>query len=64
MALYECKKCGMSVNTTCGKCGEALVDDHLHVDDATTVQISVCPNDHGKIKSPSCCGDEMTCSTS
>ena len=39
MATYECSKCGMSVNATCGKC-----------------------NDHGKIKSPLCCGQDMTCS--
>ena len=62
MATYECIKCGMSVNTTCGKCGEALVDDQLQVDDGNSVQISKCPNEHGKIKSPSCCGEEMSCS--
>jgi len=25
------------------------------------VQISKCPNDHGKIKSPLCCGQDMSC---
>ena len=62
MTTSECKKCGMSVNATCGKCGEPLEDDHLHIDDGTTVQISKCPNDHGKIKSPLCCGEDMSCS--
>ena len=61
MATYECKKCGMSVDATCGKCGEPLQDDQLHIDDGTTVQISKCPNDHGKIKSPLCCGLDMSC---
>ena len=63
MTTYECTKCGMSVNATCGKCGEPLEDDHLQIDDGTTVQISKCPNNHGKIKSPSCCGNDMSCST-
>ena len=26
------------------------------------VQVSKCPNGHGKIKSPLCCGQDMTCS--
>ena len=60
MTTYECKKCGMSVNATCGKCDSPLVDDNIDVDGAQ-VQISKCPNDHGKIKSPSCCGQEMIC---
>ncbi len=29
MTTYECSKCGMSVNATCGKCNEPLVDDIL-----------------------------------
>ena len=63
MATYECSNCGMSVNATCGKCNEPLVDDVLKKDDGSEVQISKCPNDHGKIKSPSCCGQEMSCTT-
>ena len=62
MATYQCNKCGMSVNATCGKCEEPLIDDQLQTEDGTVVQISKCPNDHGKIKSPSCCGEDMTCS--
>ena len=60
MATYECSKCGMSVNATCGKCNARLVDDTIEADGAK-VQVSKCPNDHGKIKSPSCCGQEMIC---
>ncbi len=61
MATYECSICGMSVNATCGKCNEPLVDDTIDVD-GTEVQVSKCPNGHGKIKSPSCCGKDMNCS--
>jgi len=61
MATYECSECGMAVNTTCAHCDTPLVDDILTLDDGTKVQISKCPNEHGKIKSPSCCGQEMTC---
>ena len=31
--------------------------------DAQALQISKCPNNHGKIKSPLCCGKDMTCRT-
>ena len=61
MATYECNKCGMSVNTTCGKCDETLINDSLELDNGSNVQISKCPNGHGKIKSPLCCGQDMSC---
>ena len=61
MATYECSECGMAVNATCAHCNDPLIDDILTLDDGTEVQISKCPNEHGKIKSPSCCGQEMTC---
>ena len=51
----------MSVNATCAKCDAPLVNDMLTTDDGTQVQISKCPNAHGKIKSPLCCGQDMTC---
>ena len=47
MATYECSICGMSVNATCGKCNESLVDDTIDVD-GSEVQVSKCPNGHGK----------------
>lgn len=63
MAAYTCGKCGMSVGTiTCGKCGKELVHDELKLDDGRTVVISRCPEGHGKIKSPMCCGEDMSCS--
>ena len=40
-----------------------LVDDLLKLDNGNEVQISKCPNEHGKIKSPMCCGDDMSCPT-
>ena len=62
MATYECSKCGKSVYATCAKCDVPLENDMLTIDDGTQVQISKCPNEHGKIKSPLCCGQDMTCS--
>ena len=61
MATYECAKCGMSVNATCAKGNSPLQNDNLSLEDGKKVQISKCPNEHGKIKSPLCCGQDMTC---
>jgi len=63
MAIYECEKCGMSIGTmTCGKCGKELVHDTLTLDSGKQVHIAKCPEGHGKVKSPQCCGEDMTCS--
>jgi len=51
----------MSVNANCGACDAPLQDGVLNLDDGTHVQISECPNGHGKIKSPTCCGNDMSC---
>ncbi len=60
MTKYECSDCGMGVEgLTCSSCGEALVHDTLEKEDGSTVDISRCPNDCGKIKSPTCCGSDM-----
>jgi hypothetical protein len=61
MATYECAVCGMAVNATCAKCDAPLVNDILKLDDGSEVQVSRCPNGHGKIKSPMCCGQDMVC---
>ena len=61
MATYTCDQCGMSVDITCATCGKPLVDASLKLDDGTEVQVSECPDGHGKIKSPQCCGEDMTC---
>lgn len=61
MAYYECPSCGMSVNTTCGACGTDLVDGVVTTDAGAQVRVSSCPEGHGKIKSPMCCGSDMSC---
>ena len=61
MATYECEKCGMAVNATCAKCNVPLENGTLVLDDGTEVQISECPECKGKIKSPQCCGEDMSC---
>jgi len=62
MSTYACNKCGMSVNATCGKCNTQMVNRKLKLENGSSVQISEWPNKHGKIKSPLCCGQDMTCS--
>ncbi len=62
MATYSCEKCGMAVNATCAHCDKPLVNDELTRGDGSKVQVSKCPDDHGKIKSPMCCGQDMACS--
>lgn len=62
MATYECDKCGMAVNATCAKCDAPLVNNTITTADGREVQVSECPNGHGKIKSPLCCGQDMSCS--
>jgi NAD-dependent SIR2 family protein deacetylase len=62
METYSCKKCGMSVNATCGKCDVPLENGHITLDDGSQVQVSKCPSCEGKIKSPLCCGEDMACS--
>ena len=43
----------------CGSCGAELVHKELVKDDGSSVSVSECPNDCGKIKSPLCCGLDM-----
>jgi hypothetical protein len=53
----------MSVGTmTCGACGKELVHDTLQRDSGTSVNVAKCPDGHGKVKSPMCCGEDMSCS--
>lgn len=62
MAMYTCGKCGMSVGTmTCGHCSKELTHGELTKDDGAKVLIASCPDGHGKVKSPMCCGNDMTC---
>jgi hypothetical protein len=52
----------MAVNATCAKCDAPLENGSIKLEDGTEVQVSKCPNEHGMIKSPMCCGQDMTCS--
>ena len=54
----------MAVNATCAKCDAHLDNEFVTKEDNSKKQISRCPNGHGKIKSPICCGQDMVCSTS
>ena len=60
MATYICPKCGMSVNMTCATCGKELVHGTITTDTGVSVAVSKCPDGHGKIKPPQCCGEDMT----
>jgi len=61
MAMYKCDVCGMMIGTmTCGTCDKELVHDNIKTDNGETVQVSKCPDGHGMIKSPMCCGQDMT----
>jgi|TARA_B110000438_G_C15807630_1_gene648182 DNA-directed RNA polymerase subunit RPC12/RpoP len=61
METYKCNICGMAVNASCSNCNEPLINDSIQLDDGSTVQVSKCPECEGKIKSPMCCGSDMTC---
>ena len=62
MASYTCSHCGMGVTgLKCAKCGTELVHDHITKDDGTLVGVATGPKGCGKIKSPQCCGDDMSC---
>lgn len=59
---YECNDCGMSVEGfVCGKCKAELVEDIIQVE-GNQVKVLQCPHGCGKIKSPQCCGHDMTAS--
>lgn len=51
----------MSVNITCAKCENELVHDSISKEGGVKVHVSKCPEGHGKVKSPMCCGQDMTC---
>jgi len=61
MATYACDECGMSVNMTCATCDKELVHDTITTESGVEVAVAKCPNDHGMIKSPMCCAQDMTC---
>lgn len=57
---YECRSCGMSIEAlTCHKCQQELVNKSIEID-GKTVQVCSCQNCKGMIKSPQCCGKDMS----
>ena len=61
---YKCEACGMGIGSmTCAKFGKELVHDSITTDDGTIINVSKCPDDHGMVKSPMCCGQDMTYQT-
>lgn len=59
----KCEKCGMGVKgMVCSKCNAALVSDTMTTQNNQKVQVAKCPKGCGKIKSPTCCGQDMICS--
>jgi formate dehydrogenase maturation protein FdhE len=61
MVTYTCEMCDMAVKASCANCDVPLKNDYLKLDDGSEVQISICPSCEGKIKSPQCCGQDMSC---
>lgn len=62
MTIYACNACGMAVEPVCAKCHDPLINDVVTTETGEQIQVSKCPNNHGKIKSPQCCGQDMNCS--
>jgi len=61
MAVYKCEACGMTIGTmTCGNCDKELEHGSITADNGDEIQVSKCPDGHGMIKSPMCCGQDMT----
>lgn len=61
MSGYCCKKCAMKIEKpVCGKCGEELKEKSMDVQ-GKKVNVCECPSGCGKIKSPQCCGQDMSC---
>ena len=61
METYKCSKCGMAVNASCAKCNIPLENGNITTEEGTEVQVSKCPSCSGMIKSPLCCGEDMSC---
>lgn len=65
MTDYICEHCGMGVTgLTCAKCGTELVHDHIEKEDGSKIGVAKCPDGCGMIKSPMCCGHDMSCDMS
>jgi len=58
---YTCEKCGMAVKSQCAKCDEPLQNKTITTEGGEEVQVSYCTICDGMIKSPMCCGLDMSC---
>ena len=59
MPTYTCSDCNMSLESINCSCGTELDHTIITKDNGDTVQVAQCPDGHGKIKSPTCCGMDM-----
>lgn len=60
MLTYHCSDCDMGVKgMTCAKCGTSLRHATVKNKEGKEVQVSECPKNCGKVKSPMCCGHDM-----
>ena len=55
------KLAGKTIQSVQSPNGYKGVFDHITKDDGTQVGVSECPDGCGKIKSPMCCGHDMSC---
>ena len=51
----------MAVKASCGNCYVPLENGVIDLPDGSNVQVYKCPKCEGKIKSPMCCGEDMSC---
>lgn len=59
---YTCDACGMGVkDLKCAKC-DATLEAGAVEKEGKKIGVSKCPNGHGMIKSPMCCGHDMKAS--
>ena len=60
MSTYQCNSCNMGINDlSCSKCNTTLQHDIIEVN-GDAVAVAKCPKGCGMIKSPQCCGRDMT----
>lgn len=63
MKTCQCEICGMAIKApVCAKCDTTLEEKTIEKD-GKKIQVSECPQGHGKMKSPTCCGHDMKCSS-
>jgi hypothetical protein len=60
MKGFVCNKCGMKINELCcGKCQKPLETKKEDIE-GKEVCVCRCPSGCGQVKSPQCCGSDMT----